>query len=143
VITFVAQLDPLAGAASSSPNDLSQLTIFNTFRTCHTIATKVAAFAPDATVDETVDPDSTVLAPNSTAAANDTELPRDAFVGDYAFESETETKHTRGVGAAASQWQAHTQRSTMRTETQNLIVLLCLRPRLPCLLLCRPSPRPQ
>ena len=86
MITFVAQLDPAAGAASTS--DLSQLTIFNTFRTCRTTATTVAPIEPVATTDDSTDPDSTELFPNSTSSANSTELPRDAFVGDYAFESE-------------------------------------------------------
>jgi len=84
VITFVAQLDPALGAASSS--DLSQLTIFNTFRTCRTTATKVAPLEPVAAADDSTDPASTELSTNSTASANSTELPRDAFVGDYAFE---------------------------------------------------------
>lgn len=97
MITFVAQLDPAAGAASTS--DLSQLTIFNTFRTCRTTATKVAPIEPVAVTDDSTDPTSTELFPNSTSSANSTELPRDAFVGDYAFESENKPNNRKRAAA--------------------------------------------
>ena len=88
MITFVAELSPSASAsaASSASPALSELTIFNSFRTCQTHASKIAAFTPPADDATTTDPTTTVLLPNSTST-NSSALARDAFVGAWEFDN--------------------------------------------------------
>jgi hypothetical protein len=81
IISFTADLAPADGTTSANA-PLTELVIGNSFRQCRTRASKVSAFIPDSSsvVEETDPTDTTIFAPNTT------ELARDAFVGDYAFD---------------------------------------------------------
>ena len=95
VITFVAQLAPAASSTgASAASDLSQLTIYNSFRTCRTTAAKISAYNPTQTVSP-ADPSTQLYPTNSSSSSSNSTattaaaaaLPRDAFVGDYTFDS--------------------------------------------------------
>ena len=84
VISFYAGLSDSAAALSSgSAPDV--LTITNSFRQCATVAKKIAPYAPVTADDANLtDPDTLAAA---AVNASSSVLPRDAFIGDYQFDS--------------------------------------------------------